>query len=331
MSSARLSGLASTRGSSSRAGASRRRSAWRTALVRQGHVRAPRVAQVAAPFGLAVADENDFHLAHAYILVPAGYHPGCRTGRDPSPQGRCRVLQPGWLRPVSRSIHSGHRPLHPPALGSPPRGRCRDRRDRRGRHGGRRDQHPRRQRHADHVPGPARVRLLAGHGERVEHDRPRPRARSAGAVGYRRELAGQRTRVLRFGAGVAARRDHRRGAAARAAAVGVRGDRAGVHRHRAACRSCSSRGSTASWPSTVRAPEAHGTGFPRVLVYLAGVYGGYFGAAQGILLLAILGLALPDDLQRVNALKNVLAGTRERAWPRSSSSRSRTWPGGRPR
>ena len=55
-------------------------------------------------------------------------------------------------------------------------------------------------------------------------------------------------------------------------------------------------------------PEAHGTGLPRVLVYLAGVYGGYFGAAQGILLLAILGLALPDDLQRVNALKNVLAG-----------------------
>jgi uncharacterized membrane protein YfcA len=45
-----------------------------------------------------------------------------------------------------------------------------------------------------------------------------------------------------------------------------------------------------------------------VLVYLAGIYGGYFGAAQGILLLAILGLALPDDLQRVNALKNVLAG-----------------------
>src|SRR5215203_4567676 len=55
-------------------------------------------------------------------------------------------------------------------------------------------------------------------------------------------------------------------------------------------------------------PEADGTGLPRLLVYLAGVYGGYFGAAQGILLLAILGLALPDDLQRVNALKNVLAG-----------------------
>ncbi len=40
----------------------------------------------------------------------------------------------------------------------------------------------------------------------------------------------------------------------------------------------------------------------------SGVYGGYFGAAQGILLLSILGLALDDDLQRINALKVVLAG-----------------------
>ncbi|HEX5851579.1 MAG TPA: sulfite exporter TauE/SafE family protein, partial [Solirubrobacteraceae bacterium] len=37
-------------------------------------------------------------------------------------------------------------------------------------------------------------------------------------------------------------------------------------------------------------------------------YGGYFGAAQGIMLLAILGVALTQDLQRTNALKNVLAG-----------------------
>ena len=41
-------------------------------------------------------------------------------------------------------------------------------------------------------------------------------------------------------------------------------------------------------------------------VYAAGVYGGYFGAAQGILLLGMLGVALPQDLQRTNALKNVL-------------------------
>jgi uncharacterized protein len=45
-----------------------------------------------------------------------------------------------------------------------------------------------------------------------------------------------------------------------------------------------------------------------VAVYLTGVYGGYFGAAQGILLLGILGVALAQDLHRTNALKNVLAG-----------------------
>jgi uncharacterized protein len=43
-------------------------------------------------------------------------------------------------------------------------------------------------------------------------------------------------------------------------------------------------------------------------VFAAGVYGGYFGAAQGIMLLSILGLSLNDDLQRINALKVVLAG-----------------------
>jgi uncharacterized membrane protein YfcA len=45
-----------------------------------------------------------------------------------------------------------------------------------------------------------------------------------------------------------------------------------------------------------------------VLAALAvcGVYGGYFGAAQGVLLLAILGFALPDRLQAANAIKNVL-------------------------
>jgi uncharacterized protein len=45
-----------------------------------------------------------------------------------------------------------------------------------------------------------------------------------------------------------------------------------------------------------------------VAVYATGIYGGYFGAAQGILLLGILGIALTQDLHRTNALKNVLAG-----------------------
>jgi uncharacterized membrane protein YfcA len=48
--------------------------------------------------------------------------------------------------------------------------------------------------------------------------------------------------------------------------------------------------------------------FAPIAIYLTGVYGGYFGAAQGILLPAILGVALAQDLQRTNALKNVLAG-----------------------
>jgi uncharacterized protein len=54
--------------------------------------------------------------------------------------------------------------------------------------------------------------------------------------------------------------------------------------------------------------ENEGGAWTPLAVYAAGVYGGYFGAAQGILLLGILGVALPQDLQRTNALKNVLAG-----------------------
>ncbi|MFC5061647.1 sulfite exporter TauE/SafE family protein [Actinomycetospora atypica] len=37
-----------------------------------------------------------------------------------------------------------------------------------------------------------------------------------------------------------------------------------------------------------------------------GIYGGYFGAAQGVLLLGVMGLLLDDDLQRHNAVKIVL-------------------------
>jgi uncharacterized protein len=42
---------------------------------------------------------------------------------------------------------------------------------------------------------------------------------------------------------------------------------------------------------------------------LTGVYGGYFGAAQGVILLALLSILLPGDLQKANAYKNVLAAT----------------------
>jgi hypothetical protein len=42
--------------------------------------------------------------------------------------------------------------------------------------------------------------------------------------------------------------------------------------------------------------------------FATGIYGGYFGAAQGIILMSLLRFCFNDDLQRLNALKNVLAG-----------------------
>lgn len=43
------------------------------------------------------------------------------------------------------------------------------------------------------------------------------------------------------------------------------------------------------------------------LMALCGVYGGYFGAAQGVLMMAVLGIGMDETLQRLNGLKNVLA------------------------
>src|SRR6185295_11455652 len=45
----------------------------------------------------------------------------------------------------------------------------------------------------------------------------------------------------------------------------------------------------------------------RVGVLVAAVYGSYFGAGLGVLLLAVLGVFLVDDLQRLNALKGLLS------------------------
>ena len=45
-----------------------------------------------------------------------------------------------------------------------------------------------------------------------------------------------------------------------------------------------------------------------LLVFAAGVYGGYFGAAQGVLLIGLMGVAFTDSMQRINGVKNVLAG-----------------------
>lgn len=52
---------------------------------------------------------------------------------------------------------------------------------------------------------------------------------------------------------------------------------------------------------------AHGSVWLWLGVLATGVYGGYFGAAQGVLLIALMGIGLPETLARVNAVKNVLA------------------------
>jgi len=129
----------------------------------------------------------------------------------------------------------------------------------------------------------------------------------SGVIGYRRELAGQRRRLRSFAPMTVL------GAALGAAALLLAPDDAfdaivpvfvalalvlivlGPRLQRAVLAHRPARG------------ERHGA-LARLAVLLTGVYGGYFGAAQGIMLLSLLGLALDDDLQRINALKNVLAG-----------------------
>ena len=129
----------------------------------------------------------------------------------------------------------------------------------------------------------------------------------SGAVGYRRELRGQRRRALRLGACSLV------GGAAGAILLLTLPESAFdaivpafialalvlvVLQPRIA-RMLAER--------DPRATREHGALTP-LAVLATGVYGGYFGAAQGVLLLAFLGLALPQDLHRTNALKNVLAG-----------------------
>jgi uncharacterized membrane protein YfcA len=46
-----------------------------------------------------------------------------------------------------------------------------------------------------------------------------------------------------------------------------------------------------------------------LVVFVGGIYGSYFGAVLGVVLLAVLGLLIADGLQRVNALKGLLALT----------------------
>ena len=59
--------------------------------------------------------------------------------------------------------------------------------------------------------------------------------------------------------------------------------------------------------SARRADEPrHGGPVLFVAAYASAIYGGYFGAAQGVVLVALLAIFLSDSLQRLNGLKNAL-------------------------
>ncbi len=127
----------------------------------------------------------------------------------------------------------------------------------------------------------------------------------SGSIGYRRELAGQGRRARRLG--LAAGAGGLTGGLLLLALPATAFDRIVPVLILIAC------ALVAVQPRLSRALAArHEAGTDHRLpltvgVYLTGIYGGYFGAAQGVILIALLGIFLPDDLQRLNGLKNVLA------------------------
>lgn len=131
----------------------------------------------------------------------------------------------------------------------------------------------------------------------------------SGVLGYRRELAGQRSRVLRLGSASLL------GGVLGALlllwlpssafdaivpvliALGVVLVVVGPRVQRAVAARAEGRGGI---------PD-HGVWWVWPAVAFTGVYGGYFGAAQGVLLMAVLGIGVADSMQRHTATKNVLA------------------------
>lgn len=127
----------------------------------------------------------------------------------------------------------------------------------------------------------------------------------SGAYGYRRELAGQRRRVVvllpaALSGGVA-------GAVLLLAVPGafravvpwlILGAVVLVLVQPRLARWRAQRGAVAEHPG----PVLHGG------LFATAVYGGYFGAAAGVLLLALLLVALPVSMLQGNAIKNVLLG-----------------------
>ncbi|MEX0836345.1 MAG: sulfite exporter TauE/SafE family protein [Nitriliruptor sp.] len=59
--------------------------------------------------------------------------------------------------------------------------------------------------------------------------------------------------------------------------------------------------------ASIHQPKIAGSPLLLASIAATGIYGGYFGAAQGVILLAILGVFVGGDMTEVNGIKNVLA------------------------
>ena len=126
----------------------------------------------------------------------------------------------------------------------------------------------------------------------------------SGAVGYRRELVGQRARAIRLGiasvlgglTGGILLLELPESAFDRIVPLLILFATALVALQPRLARAMAGRRKTGS-----EHPLAL-----TVAVYFTGIYGGYFGAAQGVILISLLGIFVSDTLQRLNGLKNVL-------------------------
>ena len=130
----------------------------------------------------------------------------------------------------------------------------------------------------------------------------------SGALGFRRELEGQGSRARTLAMGSAS--------GALVGAVLLLLLPASVFDAvvpvlvLAACALMAAQPRLSKWVAARRPDDSPDvTATPIAIAFGAGIYGGYFGAAQGIILLAMLATFVPDDMARSNALKNVLAGT----------------------
>jgi uncharacterized protein len=126
----------------------------------------------------------------------------------------------------------------------------------------------------------------------------------SGATAYRRELRGQRGRALRLGC--ASVLGGLSGASLLLALPGVIFRRAVPVLIVIACLLMAAQPRIGRWLGKRGERPAHG-GLPLLAsVFATGVYGGYFGAAQGVILISLLAIFIDDDLQRLNGVKNVL-------------------------